>query len=304
MQWAKNKQGFTIVELLIVIVVIAILAAITIVAYNGIQNRAKQSAAQTAVAQANKKVMAYAVQNSDTYPTSLAAAGITDTTGLQYTYDNDASPRTYGITASNGNFSYYVSSTMSTPTSGGYPGHAQNGMPLIANISANPSFENNVTGWSQTGSIAINSSTSRKYTGNSSMLVAARTTTTDDFTSANFTVDVNTPYTISAWVYLVADGATASNRHLWLYNQSGGATALDISYPAIGAWRRISDTFTPTNPLLTIRIHSVTGGALYIDSLMITKGSTLYQYADGDSANWIWSGTVGNSTSSGPGLAS
>ena len=34
--WAKNKQAFTIVELLIVIVVIAILAAITIVAYTGI----------------------------------------------------------------------------------------------------------------------------------------------------------------------------------------------------------------------------------------------------------------------------
>ena len=39
------KGGFTIVELLIVIVVIAILAAITIVAYNGIQNQAKAAAA-------------------------------------------------------------------------------------------------------------------------------------------------------------------------------------------------------------------------------------------------------------------
>lgn len=36
-----KSRGFTIVELLIVIVVIAILAAITIIAYNGIQNRAK-----------------------------------------------------------------------------------------------------------------------------------------------------------------------------------------------------------------------------------------------------------------------
>ena len=39
-----RNRGFTIVELLIVIVVIAILAAISIVAYNGVQNRANDSA--------------------------------------------------------------------------------------------------------------------------------------------------------------------------------------------------------------------------------------------------------------------
>lgn len=44
----KTKSGFTIVELLIVIVVIGILAAISIVAYNGIQDRSKN--AQTAQA--------------------------------------------------------------------------------------------------------------------------------------------------------------------------------------------------------------------------------------------------------------
>lgn len=43
MKWAQKQTGFTIVELLIVIVVIAILAAVTIVAYNGIQNQARQS---------------------------------------------------------------------------------------------------------------------------------------------------------------------------------------------------------------------------------------------------------------------
>lgn len=40
---SKKQPGFTIVELLIVIVVIGILAAITIVAYNGIQSRARDT---------------------------------------------------------------------------------------------------------------------------------------------------------------------------------------------------------------------------------------------------------------------
>lgn len=45
MQRGQKQTGFTIVELLIVIVVIGILAAITIVAYNGIQERARMAAA-------------------------------------------------------------------------------------------------------------------------------------------------------------------------------------------------------------------------------------------------------------------
>lgn len=48
--------GFTIVELLIVIVVIGVLAAIVIVAYNGIQNRANDTAIQSDFANAAKKI--------------------------------------------------------------------------------------------------------------------------------------------------------------------------------------------------------------------------------------------------------
>ena len=59
---AKQK-GFTIVELLIVIVVIGILAAITIVAYNGIQSRAKDARLQAALA---NKMKAVAAEEVDT----------------------------------------------------------------------------------------------------------------------------------------------------------------------------------------------------------------------------------------------
>ena len=64
----KIKQsGFTIVELLIVIVVIAILAAISIVAYNGIQTRGKNSSAVALASTIDKKLEAWnSIQGS--YP--------------------------------------------------------------------------------------------------------------------------------------------------------------------------------------------------------------------------------------------
>lgn len=59
MRRAERHLGFTIVELLIVVVVIAVLAAITTVAYNGIQLRANNSARVSNATAAVKLVTAY-----------------------------------------------------------------------------------------------------------------------------------------------------------------------------------------------------------------------------------------------------
>lgn len=59
----QNDHGFTIVELLIVIVVIAILAALTTVAYNGITKRAQTAAYVSAADQLEKTLRLAAVQD-------------------------------------------------------------------------------------------------------------------------------------------------------------------------------------------------------------------------------------------------
>lgn len=57
------KSGFTIVELLIVIVIIAILAAITVVAFNGVRARAINSEKASEVQAINKLIQAYKITN-------------------------------------------------------------------------------------------------------------------------------------------------------------------------------------------------------------------------------------------------
>lgn len=70
----KNKRiskGFTIVELLIVIVIIGILAALVVVAYNGIQARANSTKRMSDIRQFQKVLELYYTDNS-TYPPTPA----------------------------------------------------------------------------------------------------------------------------------------------------------------------------------------------------------------------------------------
>ena len=68
---SKRQAGFTIVELLIVIVVIAILAAVSVVAYTGIQNRAEASKTAAAI-RAYKDALVMYKADKGTYPATGA----------------------------------------------------------------------------------------------------------------------------------------------------------------------------------------------------------------------------------------
>ena len=112
----KEERGFTIVELLIVIVIIAILAAIVIVAYNGVQNRAKTSAGQSTANSIVKKFEALNAVKGAYYSSgaSVTAAQINTyataaPTVAEANIDNTASviaataATTSGLTASTAN---------------------------------------------------------------------------------------------------------------------------------------------------------------------------------------------------------
>ena len=86
--WAK-QTGFTIVELLIVIVVVAVLAAITIVAFNGIQRRTAETAIKSDLRNA-ASVLANDNVIAGSFPSSLVNAnggkGVSASQGNSFAY--------------------------------------------------------------------------------------------------------------------------------------------------------------------------------------------------------------------------
>lgn len=71
----KNKQdkGFTLVELLIVIVILGILATVTVFAVRGITARSQTNACDVEQRALETAVEAYYVDRGQTFPTNLAA---------------------------------------------------------------------------------------------------------------------------------------------------------------------------------------------------------------------------------------
>lgn len=301
-----RKSGFTIVELLIVIVVIAILAAITIVAYNGISNRAKSSSASSAVQQATKKILTYATANAEQYPATLADAGVVDgSTTFQYRVNNASDPKTFCITATTQNVSFYGSNSQTTPTAGACPGHGANGAIGITNLHTNPRVLFNTGLANQT---PANGTTALVSGAGPEGQQVFRVTTTQSgqlrvqFKSGSIPANSGDQYNYSLYARASAPVSGVNfevqNDNIW------------VKYPVQSlttSWTRLSGVVQVASGATSMVNAQVltdggvpSGFTIDITKFQITSGPTLYGYGDGSYPGWIWNGTTNNSTSSGP----
>ena len=92
-----KAQGFTIVELLIVIVVIGILAAITFVAFNGVSGKAKEVVLKSDLKNASTQLQIAKVQDG-TYPSD--ATSLKKSAGTNFTYISSSADN-FCVAASN-----------------------------------------------------------------------------------------------------------------------------------------------------------------------------------------------------------
>jgi prepilin-type N-terminal cleavage/methylation domain-containing protein len=330
--WAKNKQnnGFTIVELLIVIVVIGILAAITIVAYNGVQNKAHASSASSALTQAVKKIGVWQVDNPGTTPTDLSTAGVADGTSVSFQYKPGVSGA-YCITATSGTVSYKITEA-TQPEPGACTGHGSGGVAAVTNLVVNPQgtsfittaniFRLNSGRWFGSGGSGANASNVSGATpvGNTfarktwSVAPTAGGGGDTGFDAGGMNVTEGEVFSLSA--YLRPSKAKASEIGVYLYDAAGVNTSRPRS-PAVvipaNAWTRVSWTYTIPSGVTRIGVAfditaSTSGGAvawavgdtLDITGMMVTKTNSVTGYGDGGTAGWDWTGTANSSTSSGP----
>lgn len=106
----KKYNGFTIVELLIVIVVVAILAAITLWPYSGVQNSANDAAVKQDLAQFAKRIEVVKIDNADEYPATLTSAMGFSFSKSSYGLDDQAYTLRYCYNSSNNQYIFYVRS--------------------------------------------------------------------------------------------------------------------------------------------------------------------------------------------------
>jgi prepilin-type N-terminal cleavage/methylation domain-containing protein len=198
--------------------------------------------------------------------------------------------------------------------------------PTISNLIPNPSLKVDATGWVGTGAGGSATNT-RVATGGPANLGAFwRRTVTATFTSSPTNLSATSTgtsgvpvtggqtYTLSA--YARTSFPISSGFRLDVAEYDGAGTSLGSSNgttvtPITNTWLRLNRTFTVGASTAYIRVNVAFSGpsgagpgeTFDVTGFMVTPGSILYDFNDGNSAGWGWTGAANNSASSGPAVA-
>ena len=263
----KPKSGFTIVELLIVVVVIAILAAITTVAFNGIRNRAIIASIKNDLNAAAKKMELARIDNSENYPATLpASTTVSKGNVIQLTTVADSTKsfcinaygpgNTVASLAAGSDIKDYLcpGATVGTAVGGTTP-TAPRGVNLLT------SFAN----WTTSGGMAYNSSTGElvcnNTTGGSASSPLVRV---DSPTSGTFRYDANATVASPTRLYSGTYGSTsyyAANGTTEAFNTapspgpySGNGNAPPLAAP-LGSWQAVNWSLILGPSIIYVRLH-------------------------------------------------
>lgn len=252
-----DRRGFTIVELLIVIVVIGILAAIVIVAFNGIQDRAKVTSISSGLKQYSKSIAAYNTIN-DRYPTSLEEAGVKNANGISYQYTS-ASAQEYCLTATSGTMTYYISQVDNSVQSG-----------VCSNY--------NLLVWDEASSPTVagaSSDTAEFRSSPASMRLDANAV--GRMLAGNpYSGTVGQTYTVSLWVKSASNWNGTNDNSKIRFGAASGGTLLQVcGYGGVKAdWTQVSCSYTLTaaNTSVSISVgNNGTIGSIWIDDLSVSR---------------------------------
>jgi len=315
-----KSYAFTIVELLIVVVVVAILATITVVSYNGITARTKEASIKSDVVSAKKMMEVFKITNNR-YPESSSEAALKPSGGISSDYTPYDGGAGYCAHFASGSLNYYVTSA-TDPKEGVCD--------TVTNIITNPSLETASTNWMSRwfgsgGGAGIDDSHS-ELAGLCGSYGWRRTWTV----SGTGFQDVGVRYDHSPIVAGQTYNFNAAMRSSFVTTYrffiewlDGGNVVLSTSTlrnfpaPVANSWYMLKMTATAPANTVKGRIiwgpypqgsepgHDATipvGATVDADCLMVAQVTNGYisEYADGDSTNWSWSGAAHASTSSGP----
>lgn len=240
----SSQRGFTIVELLIVIVIIGILAAITIVAYNGIQSRARAAAQVSVLSQASKTARTNYLTNGS-YP---IASALPTNSGISLSITSDTSTETFCITATGTNYS--AKNVNQTGTIADGPCDGQSGgsdyCPESSVAAINGYYCSGTTGsiaslYSNT--VKLDASAAEVPTGTPGAYVG-RQTTRDNNGSNTFTIAGGEVYCVSGWAATASSTVTHTVGIFItgpsLSNQWRGVTNLSPT----SSWQKMSGCIT------------------------------------------------------------